>query len=91
MALEQTDNKQVLVGRVVSDKMNKTVVVQIVRTVEHPRFHKIVKKTKKYHVHDEEGVAREGDIVEIYHGRPKSKMKYMYLSRVVRANAASAL
>jgi small subunit ribosomal protein S17 len=76
--------KRVMVGEVVSDKMDKTAVVKTVRIVQHPRFHKTLKKNKKYFVHDEENMARLGDLVVIYEGRPKSKLKYMYLSKVIR-------
>lgn len=74
--------KRVLSGKVVSDKMDKTIVVKIVSTFMDPLFHKIRKKTKNYKVHDEHGVAKTGDIVEFYEGRPVSKNKYMYLARV---------
>ena len=89
MAVEhrQKNEKQVITGRVVSDKMDKTIVVETARTVKHPRFHKILKKVKKYHVHDENNVASEGDIVEIYEGRPKSKLKHMYLFRVIESDS----
>lgn len=84
--MEKKENqKRTLVGEVVSDKMDKTVVVKTVRTVIHPRFHKTMHKTKKYKVHDENEVAKMGDVVEFYEGRPVSKTKYMYLSRVVQS------
>jgi small subunit ribosomal protein S17 len=74
-----------LIGTVVSDKMDKTVVVKVTRSYVHPRVEKVVRADKKYSVHDEAEVAREGDIVEIYEGRPVSKTKYMYLLRVVES------
>jgi len=76
------------VGKVVSDKMDKTVVVETTRTFKHPRFHKTLRKTKKYKVHDEQGLAKTGDIIEFYEGRPVSKTKYMYLSRIVKSQFA---
>lgn len=76
------------VGKVVSDKMEKTVVVEITRTFKHPRVHKILRKTKKYKVHDEQGLAKTGDIIEFYEGRPVSKTKYMYISRIVKSQFA---
>ncbi len=76
------------VGKVVSDKMEKTVVVEITRTFKHPRIHKILRKTKKYKVHDEQGLAKTGDIIEFYEGRPVSKTKYMYISRIVKSQFA---
>lgn len=72
-------------GVVVSDKMDKTVVVECMRTIEHPLFKKILRRSKKYKVHDEQEVAKLGDEVEFYEGRPISKTKYMYLSHVVKA------
>lgn len=78
--------RQLLTGEVVSAKMEKTIVVKVVRTIKHPQFHKILKTSKKYYAHDEENLAREGDTVEIYEGRPQSKMKRMYLSRVVNSD-----
>jgi small subunit ribosomal protein S17 len=75
---------QVYTGEVVSDKMNKTIVVNTHRTFMHPKFHKIVSVNKKYKVHDENEAANIGDLVEFYEGRPKSKTKYMYLARVIK-------
>lgn len=76
--------KRVMRGKVVSDKMDKTVVVQIERSYMHPLFKKVMRSRKKYKVHDETGMAQLGDTVEIYEGRPVSKTKYMYLARVVQ-------
>ena len=78
---------RVYTGRVVSDKMDKTVVVETKRTFKHPRFHKIVTKSKKYKVHDEQGAAKKGDVVEFYETRPLSKTKYMQLARVVTSHS----
>jgi small subunit ribosomal protein S17 len=75
--------RRLKLGKVVSDKMEKTIVVEVERTFSDPRFHKIVRRHKKYKVHDESGVARPGDVVEFYEGKPVSKEKYMYLHRVV--------
>ena len=83
---EQETKKQTYVGEVVSDKMDKTVVVKLVRTFTDPRFHKTLRSFKKYKVHDEQGKAKVGDLVEIYEGRPLSKTKYMYLSQVLKSN-----
>lgn len=76
--------KKLMTGEVVSDKMEKTIVVKYVRAFKHSKFHKIVKKTKKYKVHDENSLAKIGDSVEFYQGAPKSKTKYMYLHRVIK-------
>lgn len=78
--------RRVLTGEVVSDKMDKTVVVRVERTFTHPRLNKVMRTARKYKVHDEAGSSSVGDIVEIYEGRPVSKTKYMYLARVVKSH-----
>jgi small subunit ribosomal protein S17 len=84
----ETSKKNILIGQVVSDKMDKTVVVKVQRTFTHPRFKKIVRSIKKYKVHDEKELAKVGDVIEIFEGKPMSKTKYMYLHRVVKAVTA---
>jgi small subunit ribosomal protein S17 len=74
------------IGSVVSDKMDKTITVKVNRTFQHPVFHKTVRVSKKYKVHDENEVASIGDVVEFHEGRPLSKTKHMYLDRVVKAH-----
>lgn len=71
------------VGFVVSNKMNKTLVVEHVARVPHPRFNKIVKKSKKYYVHDEKGEAQIGDKVRIVETKPISKSKCWALEEVL--------
>lgn len=71
-------------GKVVSDKMEKTIVVDIIRTFKHPVLGKIIKKTKKYKVHDEKGAAKVGDLVEVSECRPLSKDKHLTLNKVLR-------
>jgi small subunit ribosomal protein S17 len=78
--------KKTYIGTVVSDKMDKTIVVKAERTFQDNRFHKIIRKTKKYKVHDEHKQAKKGDTVIFYEGRPLSKMKYMYLEEVVKSD-----
>ncbi len=70
-----TSFKRTLVGRVKSDKMNKTVVVEVVRSKMDPVYKKYVRVTKRYQAHDEENVYKTGDRVEIIEHRPLSKMK----------------
>lgn len=70
-------------GRVVSDKMDKSIVVAIERVVKHPLYGKFVRKTTKLHVHDENNECAEGDTVEIRECRPLSKTKSWTLVRVV--------
>ncbi len=72
-------------GIVVSDKMEKTIVVEIVRKAKHPLYGKTVKLTKRYKVHDEENKAKEGDKVLITETRPISKDKRWRLVEIVEA------
>lgn len=76
--------KRTLIGKVVSNKMDKTVTVQIERHVKHPLYGKIVMRTNKYHAHDESNQVKEGDVVEIQEGRPISKTKAWTVIRVVQ-------
>jgi small subunit ribosomal protein S17 len=71
----KTTGKRRLTGSVVSDKMDKTVVVQVVRTVKHRRYHKYIKRRKTFKVHDEENVCKTGDMVVIEESRPLSRHK----------------
>ena len=75
--------KRVLTGTVVSDKTDKTIVVSVERRVKHPLYGKIIKRSKKYHAHDEANAYREGEIVRIEETRPVSKLKtWAVLGRV---------
>jgi small subunit ribosomal protein S17 len=85
----EEQKKQVFRGRVISDKMEKTIVVAHERTYKNSHVHKIIKVTKKYKVHDERSEAGVGDIVEFYEGRPLSKTKYMYLAHIVTVASKS--
>ncbi|MEK7585947.1 MAG: 30S ribosomal protein S17 [Patescibacteria group bacterium] len=67
---------KILKGVVVSDKMNKTIVVEVTRFVEHPKYGKRVKKTKKYKAHDENNSKKVGDMVQIEETKPISKDKH---------------
>ena len=71
------------VGKVVSDKMDKTVVVSIVDNVKHPLYNKIVKRTVKYKAHDEENICSIGDRVKIMETRPLSRDKRWRLVEIV--------
>ena len=72
-----------LTGRVVSDKMNKTVTVLVERRVTHPLYGKIVTRSKKYHAHDESNECKEGDLVTIEECRPLSRTKSWRVSKLV--------
>jgi small subunit ribosomal protein S17 len=67
--------KRVLTGRVVSDKMDKTVTVLVERRVMHPLYKKFIKRSKKYAAHDEANLCKEGDLVQIEECPPLSKRK----------------
>lgn len=82
---QQTQStKRTLTGKVVSDKMDKTVTVLIERHVKHPLYGKIIMRSNKYHAHDENNQAKMGDTVEIQEGRPISKTKVWSVTRVVQ-------
>lgn len=72
---QKTNNGKILKGRVVSDKMDKTVTVLVDRFVKHPKYKKFVKKSKKYKAHDEGNAYKEGDQVTIAESKPISKDK----------------
>jgi len=88
MAEDKKSIKRILSGVVVSDKMDKTVVVKIKRTYKHSWVDKTMRSFKNYKVHDERNQAKVGDLIEFYEGRPVSKTKYMYLERVVKQDSA---
>lgn len=87
--IKNKKSKHVLIGEVVSDKMDKTVVVKVERTSMHPKLGKVMRSSKNYKVHDEQEQAKVGDRVVIYEGRPVSKTKYMYLEKVLESGSAS--
>ena len=76
-------SRKVRQGRVVSDKMDKSVVVAIETVVEHPLYGKRIKRTAKLHAHDQENECKEGDVVEIMETRPLSKTKRWRVTRVL--------
>ena len=80
---KQAADKRTLTGRVVSDKMVKTVTVLVERRVQHPLYGKFVTRTKKYHAHDENGEFHEGDLVEIEECRPLSKTKAWRVTKLL--------
>ena len=76
-------NKKTMTGVVVSNKMDKTVVIKVERRFSHPVFKKVVKTTKKYKVHDEKNECLEGDFIRIQETRPLSKEKHWRLLGVI--------
>jgi len=81
--MNETKNTRTLTGRVVSDKMDKTVTVLVERRVTHPMYGKVVTRSKKYHAHDEKNEFHEGDVVLIEECRPISKTKAWRVSKLV--------
>ena len=80
---EQNKAQRTIEGRVVSNKMHKTVTVLLERQVQHPLYGKIVRRSTKVHAHDENGQCKEGDLVRIAECRPLSKTKNWRVVEVV--------
>lgn len=79
----QTSRRQTMVGKVVSNKMDKTVVVSVGKTTVHRLYRRYLKRTSKYYAHDENNQCGVGDVVEIVASRPLSKQKRWRVQRVV--------
>ena len=85
------ERRRVLTGIVVSNKMDKTVVVRVARTFRHPLYGKVVKVHKKYHAHDADNSCQEGDEVRILETRPLSKTKrWVVIENVTRPASEKA-
>ena len=82
--------RQELVGVVTSSKMQKTIVVRVRRTTQHPLYHRVVRSAKKYYAHDETGDAKVGDTVRIISTRPLSKLKRWRLKEVIQRSTRVA-
>ena len=80
--IERNDRRR-RIGVVVSNKMDKTIVVEVSSQEKHPIYKKFVKKSKRYKAHDEENSCNIGDTVEIMETRPLSKDKYHRLTRII--------
>jgi len=76
--------RKILIGKVISAKMQKTVVVQVERLVIHPRYKKVIRKYSKFKVHDENSLAKEGDTVKIIETRPLSKEKRWAILEIIK-------
>src|SRR3981189_3941798 len=88
-AAEDTRHEhQILTGRVTSAKMEKTSVVEVLRLVQHPKYRRVVRISKKFYAHDEKRQAKPGDTVRIVASRPISKLKRWRLKEVLQRNAA---
>ncbi|MBU3830901.1 MAG: 30S ribosomal protein S17 [Candidatus Ureaplasma intestinipullorum] len=79
----ERNNRKVLIGIVTSDKMQKTVTVKVETKFKHPLYRKLVIHNKKYHVHDEQEIAKIGDKVEITETRPISKTVNWRISKII--------
>ena len=81
-------SKRTLIGRVVSDKMEKTVTVLIERRVKHPMYDKIIVRSSKYHAHNANNEAKAGDLVEIEECRPMAKTKAWVVTKLLQKAVA---
>lgn len=79
--------RQLFRGIVISDKMDKTRVVKVLRTYRHPLYEKVIKSYKKYYAHDELNQSKIGDEVEIMSTRPLSKLKRWRIYRIIKKNS----
>lgn len=84
MAEQGQGRRQVKTGQVVSDKMDKTIVVSVEYLRKHPIYHKTVRRSSRFHAHDEANEAKVGDMVRIIETRPLSKLKRWRLLNVVQ-------
>jgi small subunit ribosomal protein S17 len=82
--------KKRLVGSVVSDKMDKTVVVRVERLVRHPRYGKVLRRAKKYKAHDAKNECHVGDVVRIVESRPLSREKRWAVEEIVKRTGIGA-
>ena len=78
-----------LVGKVTSAKMDKTIVVEVQRLVQHPKYRRVVRISKKFYAHDEKREAKQGDTVRIVSSRPLSRLKRWRLDQILTRNASA--
>jgi small subunit ribosomal protein S17 len=78
-----------LIGKVTSAKMEKTIVVEVQRLVQHPKYRRVVRISKKFYAHDEKREAKQGDVVKIVSSRPLSRLKRWRLEEVLTPSAAA--
>lgn len=81
---DQDKSQRTIMGKVISDKMNKTIVVQVERKVKHPLYGKYVRRFSKMYAHDEDNKSRIGDLVIIQQSRPLSKTKRWTLVEIIK-------
>jgi len=83
------NRRKILLGEVVSDRMYKTITVKVERRIRHPIYERVVKRSKKYHAHDEHNQCQTGDQVRIAETRPLSKTKRWRVVEIVRRRAGA--
>ena len=83
----RSNKRKFFIGTVVSDKMNKTRVVQVHWATKHPKYHKIVRRAVKYKAHDEKNESKTGDVVKIMETRPLSKDKRWVILEILKKQA----
>ena len=88
-AADQRGERTVLTGKVTSAKMEKTIVVEVQRLVQHPKYRRVVRLSKKFYAHDENRQAKPGDTVRIVATRPLSKLKRWRLKEVLTRSASA--
>ncbi len=88
-AVAERGERTVLTGKVTSAKMEKTIVVEVQRLVQHPKYRRVVRISKKFYAHDENRRAKPGDTVRIVASRPLSKLKRWRLKEVLTRNASA--
>jgi small subunit ribosomal protein S17 len=88
-AADTRHERQVLTGIVTSAKMEKTIVVEVQRLVQHPKYRRVMRISKKFYAHDEQRQAKPGDTVRIVASRPLSKLKRWRLKEVLTQNASA--
>jgi len=81
---EKQSRQKELIGYVVSNKMKKTIVVEVTRQKSHPLYGRVIKRSKRFYAHDEQGQAQIGDVVRLRETRPLSKLKRWRLEEVLR-------
>jgi len=85
--VEKSTGRKMIIGRVTSTKMAKTIVVEATRQKAHPLYRRVVKRSKKFYAHDEKGLANVGDFVKIEETRPLSRLKRWRLIEVLKKAA----
>ncbi len=88
---DQRGERTVLTGKVTSAKMEKTIVVEVQRLVQHPKYRRVVRISKKFYAHDETRQAKTGDTVRIVASRPLSKLKRWRLKEILTRNTSADL